>query len=103
MDIQPGSAKDGLVQNSYDVVGPVCESGDFLGKDRDLKIEEQDYLCLFSAGSYGFVMSSNYNSRPRSAEILVSGERAYLIRKRETFNDIVRGEKLLVNYDVHTN
>jgi diaminopimelate decarboxylase len=103
MDIQPVSAKDGLVQNSYDVVGPVCESGDFLGKDRDLKIEEQDYLCLFSAGSYGFVMSSNYNSRPRSAEILVSGERAYLIRKRETFSDIVRGEKLLVNYDVHTN
>ena len=97
MDIQPILSRDELIESAYDVVGPVCESGDFLGKDRDLKIKEGDYLCLFSAGSYGFVMSSNYNSRPRSAEIMVSEEKAYIIRKRETLSDLVRGEKLIGN------
>ncbi len=97
MDIQPILSRDELIESAYDVVGPVCESGDFLGKDRDLKIKEGDYLCLFSAGSYGFVMSSNYNSRPRSAEIMVSEGKAYIIRKRETLSDLVRGEKLIGN------
>jgi len=97
MDIQPILSRDELIESAYDVVGPVCESGDFLGKDRYLKIKEGDYLCLFSAGSYGFVMSSNYNSRPRSAEIMVSEEKAFIIRKRETLSDLVRGEKLIGN------
>lgn len=103
MDIQPILSRNELIESTYDVVGPVCESGDFLGKGRDLKIKEGDYLCLFSAGSYGFVMSSNYNSRPRSAEIMVSGDKAYIIRKRETLSDLVRGEKLISNDHDFTN
>ena len=95
MDIQPISIHSDSEEKIYDVVGPVCESGDFLGKDRTLSISEGDYLCLFSAGSYGFVMSSNYNSRPRVAEIMVDGEQVHLIRQRETLKDLVRGEQLL--------
>ena len=95
MDIQPISIHSDSEEKIYDVVGPVCESGDFLGKDRTLSISEGDYLCLFSAGSYGFVMSSNYNSRPRVAEIMVAGEQVHLIRQRETLRDLVRGEQLL--------
>tara|TARA_B110000467_G_scaffold15777_1_gene13691 strand:- start:1425 stop:2681 length:1257 start_codon:yes stop_codon:yes gene_type:complete len=95
MDIQPISIHSDSEEKVYDVVGPVCESGDFLGKDRTLSISEGDYLCLFSAGSYGFVMSSNYNSRPRVAEIMVAGEQVHLIRQRETLRDLVRGEQLL--------
>ena len=95
MDIQPISTHSDSEEKVYDVVGPVCESGDFLGKDRTLSISEGDYLCLFSAGSYGFVMSSNYNSRPRVAEIMVAGEQVHLIRQRETLRDLVRGEQLL--------
>ena len=95
MDIQPISLHSDSEEKIYDVVGPVCESGDFLGKDRTLSISEGDYLCLFSAGSYGFVMSSNYNSRPRAAEIMVAGEQVHLIRQRETLRDLVRGEQLL--------
>jgi diaminopimelate decarboxylase len=94
MDIQPISIHSDSEEKIYDVVGPVCESGDFLGKDRTLSISEGDYLCLFSAGSYGFVMSSNYNSRPRVAEIMVAGEQVHLIRQRETLRDLVRGEQL---------
>jgi len=95
MDIQPISTHSDQQEKIYDVVGPVCESGDFLGKDRTLSIREGDCLCLFSAGSYGFVMSSNYNSRPRVAEIMVAGEQVHLIRQRETLQDLVRGEQLL--------
>ena len=95
MDIQPISTHSDSEEKVYDVVGPVCESGDFLGKDRTLSISEGDYLCLFSAGSYGFVMSSNYNSRPRVAEIMVAGDQVHLIRQRETLRDLVRGEQLL--------
>jgi diaminopimelate decarboxylase len=95
MDIQPISTRSDQQKKIYDVVGPVCESGDFLGKDRTLSIREGDCLCLFSAGSYGFVMSSNYNSRPRVAEIMVAGEQVHLIRQRETLQDLVRGEQLL--------
>lgn len=76
-----------------DVVGPICESGDFLAKDRELeKLSSGEYLAVMSAGAYGFTMSSNYNSRPRAAEVLVKGERYSLIRKRETYRDLIRNE-----------
>jgi len=76
-----------------DVVGPVCESGDFLAKDRNLPpMERGELLATFSAGAYGMAMSSNYNSRPRAAEVLVDGDTHKLIRRRETFEDLVRAE-----------
>ena len=78
-----------------DVVGPVCESGDFLAKERWLPpMSRGDLICLFTAGAYGFVMSSQYNSRPRAAEVLVEGDRAGLIRRRETYADLVAAERL---------
>ena len=80
---------------TVDVVGPVCESGDFLAKDRDMERAEQgDVLAVFSAGAYGFVMSSNYNSRPRAAEVLVMGAAASVVRERETVEDLTRGESI---------
>lgn len=83
------------VAKIYDVVGPVCETGDFLGKQRELAIAEQDLLAIRSAGAYGFTMSSNYNSRPRAAEIMVDGDQAYLIRERETLSSLWAGEHLI--------
>jgi diaminopimelate decarboxylase len=78
-----------------DVVGPICESGDFLAKDRELPVVQQgDLLAVMGAGAYGFSMSSNYNSRPRVPEVLVHGNEYYVVRERETYNDLVRGEKL---------
>ena len=79
----------------YDVVGPVCETGDFLGRDRKLNIEEGDLLAVGSAGAYGFSMSSTYNSRPRACEIMVDGDQVYEIRKRESVDDLMAGESLL--------
>jgi diaminopimelate decarboxylase len=79
----------------YDVVGPVCETGDFLGKDRDLAIAEGDLLAVRSAGAYGFCMSSNYNSRLRPVEVLVDGGRFWLVRKRETLSELFQGERVL--------
>ena len=78
----------------YDVVGPVCETGDFLGKQRELSIRQGDLLAVRSAGAYGFSMSSNYNSRPRAAEILVDGEQAHLIRRRETLEELFSQESI---------
>ncbi|HQA04105.1 MAG TPA: diaminopimelate decarboxylase [Thermodesulfovibrio thiophilus] len=76
-----------------DIVGPICESGDFLAKDREIeKITPGEYLAVMSAGAYGFSMSSNYNSRPRAAEVLVKGENYALIRKRETYKDLIKNE-----------
>jgi diaminopimelate decarboxylase len=76
-----------------DVVGPVCESGDFLAKDRPLPaVARGDLLAVFSAGAYGMAMSSNYNARPRAAEVLVDGASHRLIRRRETYADLVRAE-----------
>jgi len=76
-----------------DVVGPICESGDFLAKDRKLpRLEQGDLLAVMSAGAYGFSMSSNYNSRPRAAEVLVSKDKYFVIRQREDYDDLVRGE-----------
>jgi diaminopimelate decarboxylase len=79
----------------YDVVGPVCESSDFLGKGRELTLQPADLLAVRGAGAYGFVMSSNYNSRPRAAEVMVDGERAQVVRRREQPEDLMRGERLL--------
>ena len=85
----------GPVEN-VDVVGPVCESGDFLAKDRELAAsEEGDLLAVMSAGAYGFVMSSNYNTRPRAVEVLVDGDRYTIVRRRETYEDLVAGETAL--------
>ncbi len=78
-----------------DVVGPVCETGDFLGKNRELAVSEGDLLAVRSAGAYGFSMSSNYNSRPRPAEVMVDGERAHLVRAREHLASLFAGESLL--------
>jgi diaminopimelate decarboxylase len=75
-----------------DIVGPICESGDFLGKGRRVDVAPGDYIAVLGAGAYGFTMSSNYNSRPRPAEVLVKDGRAYLIRKREDYRDLVKGE-----------
>ena len=80
---------------SYDVVGPVCESGDFLGKDRDLILTAGDILAVRSAGAYGFVMASNYNSRPRAAEVLVDAVKAHLVRRRETIEELMAQECLI--------
>lgn len=78
-----------------DIVGPVCESGDFLARDRRLPpVERGDLICIFTAGAYGFVMSSQYNSRPRAAEVLIEGDRLRLIRRRETYEDLVAAERL---------
>ena len=78
-----------------DVVGPICESGDFLAQDRELPaVQQGDLLAVLSAGAYGFAMSSNYNSRPRAAEVMVSGSEHKLIRRRETWDDLVAQEKI---------
>jgi diaminopimelate decarboxylase len=79
----------------YDVVGPICETGDFLGKERALAIEQGDLLVVRSAGAYGFTMSSNYNSRPRIAEIMVDGDKSQVIRERETIEQLFANESVL--------
>ncbi|WP_313055036.1 diaminopimelate decarboxylase [Pseudomonas lopnurensis] len=79
----------------YDIVGPICETGDFLAKDRELALAEGDLLAVCSAGAYGFVMSSNYNSRGRAAEVLVDGEQAFEVRRRESVQELYAGESLL--------
>ncbi len=79
----------------YDVVGPICETGDFLGKARELAIEAGDLLAVMSAGAYGFTMSSNYNSRPRVAEIMVDGSRYQVVRQRETIEQLFENESML--------
>lgn len=80
---------------SYDVVGPICETGDFLAKERRLALEEGDLLAVHSAGAYGLVMSSNYNTRGRTAEVLVDGDQAFEVRRRETVAELFAGESLL--------
>jgi diaminopimelate decarboxylase len=79
----------------YEIVGPVCESGDFLGHDRNLAIAQDDYLAVFSAGAYGMSMSSNYNTRPRAAEVMVDGDKVYEIRQREKVADLFALERLV--------
>ncbi|MDR5780505.1 diaminopimelate decarboxylase [Caballeronia sp. LZ065] len=92
--IVPVVKRDAAAQ-TYDVVGPVCESGDWLGRDRELALVPGDLLAICSAGAYGFVMSSNYNTRPRAAEIMVDGERARLVREREEVKQLFAGESIL--------
>jgi diaminopimelate decarboxylase len=82
-------------RKTYDVVGPVCETGDFLGKDRELTLAPGDVLAVRSAGAYGFVMASNYNSRRRAAEIMVDGDKSFVVRQREPLEDLWRGEQVL--------
>jgi diaminopimelate decarboxylase len=82
-------------RRSYDLVGPVCETGDFLAKDRELALTQGDQVAIHSSGAYGFVMSSNYNSRNRAAEIMVDGSDFYVVRARETIEDQLRLESLL--------
>lgn len=81
--------------DAYDVVGPICESGDFLGRARELAVAPEDLVAIFSAGAYGMTMSSNYNTRARAAEVMVDGDKAYLIRERERIEDLYAGERLL--------
>ena len=80
---------------TVDVVGPICESGDFLAKDRPLPPTKRgDLLAVFTAGAYGFAMSSNYNNRPRAPEVLVDGDTYRVIRRRETYEDLVAAEQV---------
>ncbi len=94
-EIVPLQLRDDVRAQQYDIVGPVCETGDFLGKDRDLAIAAGDLLAVRSAGAYGFSMSSNYNSRPRPAELLVDGGKVHVVRRRESVDDLFQQESLL--------
>ncbi len=92
--IQPVMPRSGA-KITADVVGPVCESGDFFAKDRELpSVQPGDLLAVMSAGAYGFVMASNYNTRPRPPEVMVDGDTFYVIRERETLDDLIRGESI---------
>ena len=93
-DIVPVTPRPGVTQD-YDVVGPVCETGDFLGQARPLAVQPGDLLAVMSAGAYGMAMASNYNTRPRAAEIMVDGTQVHLIRARESVEQLYAGEKLL--------
>lgn len=84
-----------LNKKEYDIVGPVCETGDFFGKNRLLSIKDKDLLAILDTGAYGMSMSSNYNSRPRAGEILVDNEKSHVIRERETFEHLISGESIL--------
>lgn len=93
--ITSASEPESAVQVSMDVVGPICETGDFLAKDRTMPLPEPgDLLAVHTAGAYGFAMASNYNGRPRAAEVLVDGDSAWVVRERETIADLVRGERI---------
>ena len=93
-DIVPVAPHDADCRE-WDIVGPVCETGDFLGKQRALALETGDLLAVRSAGAYGFAMASNYNTRNRPAEIMVDGDQAFLVRQRESIEDQLRLESLL--------
>ena len=93
--IEPVKENKQIAAKVYDVVGPICETGDFLGKERELAIEQGDLLAVRSAGAYGFTMSSNYNSRPRVAEIMVDADKHQVIRQRETIEQLFANETVL--------
>jgi diaminopimelate decarboxylase len=93
--IIPVQRTDDSTYQEYDVVGPICETGDFIGKQRQLDVQQGDLLAIRSAGAYGFTMSSNYNTRPRAIEVLVDGEQAHVIRQRETIESLFANETLL--------
>ena len=92
-DIRPVSPRQSATRR-YEIVGPVCESGDFLGRDRALNLAEGDLLAIMSAGAYGMSMSSNYNTRPRAAEVMVTGNEFHIVRSRETFDQLIATEKI---------
>ncbi|WP_296260821.1 MULTISPECIES: diaminopimelate decarboxylase [unclassified Pseudomonas] len=94
MDVKAVQPREGATR-AYDIVGPICETGDFLAKERELALAEGDLLTVHSAGAYGFVMSSNYNTRGRAAEVLVDGDQAFEVRRRETVTELYAGESLL--------
>ncbi len=95
-EIRPVEQREASPLVVADVVGPVCESGDFFARDREIpEPREGDLLAVMSAGAYGFVMASNYNSRPRAPELLVDGGETYVVRERESYEDLVRGEKIV--------
>ncbi len=94
-DIKPVIEPTSAETETLDIVGPICESGDFLAKDRAIPpVRQGELLAVMSAGAYGFSMSSNYNSRPRPAEVMVRGSEYYIVRERETYNDLIKGEKI---------
>jgi diaminopimelate decarboxylase len=94
-DIIRVNADSDADEKVYDVVGAICESSDFLGKDRPLRLQQNDLLAIRSCGAYAFGMASNYNSRTRAAEVMVDGDQHYCVREREQFSDLIRGESLL--------
>ena len=95
MDIQPVEPHQDMQEQEWDIVGAICETGDFLGKERKLALAEDDLLAVLGAGAYGFVMSSNYNTRARAAEVMVNNHQAYLVRERETIESLWEREHLL--------
>lgn len=94
-EIIPVEKRSNGSTQTYDIVGPVCETGDFLGKDRELNLQQGDLLAVRSAGAYGFGMSSNYNTRPRVAEIMVDGAEVYVVREREQIVELFASEHVL--------
>lgn len=93
--VLPAAPRTDVEAKTWDLVGPVCETGDWLARDRELALAEGDLLAFRTAGAYGFTMSSNYNSRGRAAEVLVDGDAMHLVRARESFDDLVQNERLL--------
>jgi len=94
-DIIPLNTASTAEKKQWDIVGPVCETGDFLGKQRKLRLTPGDLLAVRSSGAYGFTMSSNYNSRLRPAEIMVDGRQIHLVRNRESLQNLIAGEQIL--------
>jgi len=94
-EILPLTEQKGEAEKQYDIVGPVCETGDFLGKERHLDLQQGDLLAVLSAGAYGFTMASTYNSRPKICEVMVDGGKVFEIRRRETVEELMTGESLL--------
>ena len=95
MNIVPCMARTDVAAATWDVVGPVCESGDWIGRDRELAVKPGDVVAVLSAGAYGMTMASNYNTRPRAAEVMVDGGHAFVIRDREDARALFAGERLI--------
>jgi diaminopimelate decarboxylase len=94
-EIIPLTEQQTEAEKQYDIVGPICETGDFLGKERQLTLQQGDLLAVLSVGAYGFTMASTYNSRPKVCEVMVDGDEVFEIRRRETFEELMTGESLL--------
>ncbi len=103
MKIESVTPNKSVESKSWDIVGAICETGDFLGKERELALQENDILAVQGAGAYGFVMSSNYNSRGRAAEVIVDGDQSYLVRERESIESLWANERLLPEKTTQSN